>query len=208
MAHEMGHAKLIQRGFRKIVLNGVARCSQMTRGLRSIRLSARESKRGFPLVETLAAVAGPLARAACKLAAKYMRQEEFAADRLAAEICGPSACIRAMRATVIASVKGANLTFRERLMHLERNESFTEWLRSRLTPATEEERAELTAKGFADRQSSALVRHPSPSDRLAMWGDDSCESPTSDEPATGLIKDPDFVAKRLADEIERVIGGI
>lgn len=204
IAHELGHAKLVMRGFRKIVLNGVGRCWQIASGLASMRYAARQEGKRFYLAEFLNWIAKPLAKLATRLAAAYCRQEEFEADRLAADTCGPAACRSAMRTTVLAGVKGADLTFSERLMHLERDESFTDWLRTRLTPMTDEERADLEAKSAKQDERDEFDTHPSYSERMAMW---ECteEAESDSEPAIDLITDPDFVARKLATEIENII---
>jgi len=204
LAHELAHARLVQRGFNSIILKGVQRCIQMAQGLGGICESVREEKKRFYLAEFLENTARQLSKSAVRIVSSYRRQDEFAADQLAAEICGPGACKSMLHAIVIANVKGYDLTLRERLMHLERDESFTDWLYTRLTPASDEERAELEIKGIDKRERSEYDSHPVPADRFAMWGEASY-SPENDNPAIHLIKDPDYIARKLTDEIERII---
>ncbi|MCE5323264.1 M48 family metalloprotease [bacterium] len=203
MAHELSHAKLINRGYRNVVINGTYRCIQMSQELSSLCSSVHEAKQRFYLAEILSGIAGQFAKLALKLVSAYMRQDEFAADRLAARICGAGACKSALLATDIASIKGRDLTFKERLMHLERDESFTDWLHARLSPADGEERTELVNKTLANSKPGDFNTHPTTADRLAMWGEG--EISEAGEPAISLIRDPDFVARKIADEIERVI---
>jgi Zn-dependent protease with chaperone function len=88
MAHEMAHAKLVRRGLKHTLNGGLARTVRVAGGLSELVEAYRRSKQEFFLATQWLRAAGGLAALAARLVAKYSRQDEFEADRGAAELCG------------------------------------------------------------------------------------------------------------------------
>lgn len=204
IAHELAHAKLIQRGHRYWVAYGVTRVCRLAGALDCMGSGPDGSGPQPLLARALSLVVHPLGKAACRLYGTYSRQEEFAADQVAAEVCSPALFRSSMLRSLITSYKAHDLSWRHRIMHYHREKSFSDWLRSRLSPDSDDERVKIEEKIFKTDAPDEYSTHPLPADRLAMFPDTDSQHSFS-EPAITLLTDPDDVAKRLIAEIERVV---
>src|SRR3989442_10570797 len=74
-----------------------------------------------------------LTRRAARLVATYSRQDEFAADRGAVELCGAGAIKSALGRLEVLDEAASSLPWSERLARLQPGEAFTAWLLSELT---------------------------------------------------------------------------
>ena len=88
LAHEMTHAKLIHRGYRNWVWGVQSRVRNLAVALWTEVNTARRTKRSSSVAQALFAVVDRLVRISTRLIATYSRQDEFAADRGAAGLCG------------------------------------------------------------------------------------------------------------------------
>src|SRR3989475_7959451 len=133
LAHELAHARLVQRGFSRWLKRGLARLGQVTTELSACAAAYRQANATSDLAETTGRVFDGLTRRAARLGATYSRQDEFAADRGAVERCGPAPIKSALAP---AEGVGAVITrppWMERLARLQPGEAFTTWLRDELT---------------------------------------------------------------------------
>ncbi len=198
LAHELAHARLVQRGFSRWLKNGLARLGQVTSELSASAAGYREAGKRSHLAETTVRVFDGLTRRAARLVATYSRQDEFAADRGAVELCGATAIRSALiRLEVLADVVSA-LPWSERLARLQPGEAFTGWLVSELAGSDRGGRQE-SLRHAVDPYST----HPALCDRLAALP--AQDAPLRDtRPGIALLADPDRVAGRLIAEIQRV----
>src|SRR5438132_3300900 len=133
LAHELAHARLVQRGFSRWLKKGLARLSQVTTELSACAAAYRQANARSDLTETTLDVFDALTRRAARLVATYSRQDEFAADRGAVELCGAAAIRSALaRLEVLDDVLG-RLPWSERLARLQPGEACTAWLVNELT---------------------------------------------------------------------------
>src|SRR5262249_39603822 len=80
LAHEMMHAKLVQRGFTLGLRSGLSRAGRWARGLRGHAEAARRARKSAELTQAFLSCADWLARNCARLVAACSRQDEFAAD--------------------------------------------------------------------------------------------------------------------------------
>ena len=199
LAHELAHARLVQRGFSRWLKKGLARLSQVTTELSACAAAYRQADARSDLAETTMRVFDALTRRAARLVATYSRQDEFAADRGAVELCAAGAVRSALGRLDVLDEAASGLPWSERLARLQPGEAFTAWLVS-----------ELTGPGRGDSPESLrhaldpYSTHPAPRDRLAALSAEDA-SLRDTRPGIALLVDPDRVAGRLAAEIQGVI---
>jgi len=132
LAHELTHARLVQRGFSRWLKKGLARLSQVTTELSACANAYRRANARSDLADTTFQAFDGLTRRAARLVATYARQDEFAADRGAVDLCGAAAVRSALsRLEALDDVVSA-LPWSERLARLQPGEAFTAWLVSEL----------------------------------------------------------------------------
>src|SRR2546425_12855370 len=87
LAHELAHARLVQRGFSRWLKKGLARLSQVTTELSACATAYRQANARSDLAETTMRGFDALTRRAARLVATYSRQDEFAADQIGRASC-------------------------------------------------------------------------------------------------------------------------
>lgn len=198
LAHEMAHAKLVQRGLTRWLNRGMARLSRVASELAAHAASYEEAKEPSDLANEARNIFKPLAVRAARLIATYSRQDEFEADRLAAELCGTAAIGSALTKLKRLNDTLARLPWSERLARVQPGERFGEWLVRELTRATAGQ-TPLPAHAV-----DPYSTHPSTRDRIAALPPGG--APAADtRSGTALLADPDGVAERLVAEIHRVV---
>ncbi len=140
-----------------------------------------------------------LTATAARLVAAYSRQDEFEADRGAAELCGAGPMRTALQRLESMHEKLERMPWRERVAQLELDGSFSAWLVEELKLAP---RVETDAVTHHARDPYST--HPSLVDRIAALPPDDGR-PRNDAPAIGLLADPDRAARDLMAEIQRVL---
>ena len=167
MAHEIAHAKYVRRGYQGFLMRGLFRLSRCAGALEAIRdhddnhVAARVTARIIGFFPSW------LSKTAGKLIAACSRYDEFLADRVAAEICGPAPCREALLAVNVVGHQADKIGYRERLLHLEREGSYADWLRDRLRVTTDDKRLEIEARALERAERHELSTHPALPDRLA-----------------------------------------
>ena len=202
LAHELTHARLVQRGFSRWLKKGLARLSQVTNELSACAAAYRQANRKSDLAETTVRVFDGLTRRAARLVATYSRQDEFAADRGAVELCGAAAVRSALVRLDALDDVVSGLPWSERLARLQPGEAFTAWLVTELAAPNRAAGGGGAAKSL-HHAVDPYSTHPALRDRLAAVPAD--DAPLRDtRPGVALLADPDGVASRLVTEIQRV----
>ena len=199
LAHELAHARLVQRGFSRWLKKGLARLTLVTTELSDCAAAYRQANARSDLTETTVRVFDALTRRAARHVATYSRQDEFAADRGAVELCGAAAIRSALARLEVLDEVVTRLPWSERLARLQPGEAFTAWLVNELTGPGGGDGGESLAHAV-----DPYSTHPALRDRLAALPAD--DTPLRDSrPGIALLADPDSLAGRLAAEIQRVI---
>jgi Zn-dependent protease with chaperone function/tetratricopeptide (TPR) repeat protein len=199
LAHEITHAKLVQRGYKSWLNRGLARMGQLAWRLSARVEGCRRIKKSPGLAGMLFNVADRHTRLAARLVAACSRQDEFDADRGAAALCGAGAIRSSLLKLDPLAERARRLPWNERVARLQLGEGFTHWLVD-----------ELASASFAPAQAEKpnlffkYSTHPSIADRLAALPSDAGDSPNQPVPAINLLANPDKVAETLISEIQKV----
>ena len=201
LAHELTHARLVQRGFSRWLKKGLARLSQVTNQLAVCAEGYRQANAWSDLADATFKVFDRLTRRAARLVATYSRQNEFEADSGGVALCGAAAMRAALTRLEDLDDRVHALPWNERLARLQAGGAFTTWLVGELSSSGREAgRSNLPLPHAVDHYST----HPNLRDRLAALPAD--EAPLRDaRPGVALLADPDAVAARLIAEIQRVV---
>ena len=200
LAHEMMHAKLVQRGFNQLLRTGLSRAVRLACGLMDRASAARRARQSAEVTRAFLGCADWLARNCARLVAACSRQDEFAADLGAARVCAPGMLQSALMRLEHIGRNTARLPWRERVAQLQSGEGFGNWLVKELwSPASvapEQVKAELRSK---------YSTHPTLSERLAAMPPLDARISLSRTPALSLLAQPDDAAEKLIAEIQRVV---
>ncbi|MCX6955703.1 MAG: M48 family metalloprotease [Verrucomicrobia bacterium] len=199
MAHEMTHAKLVRRGLKHWLNAGLARTVRVASGLAEVVDAYRRAKVDFTVATALLHGAGALAGLAAGLVAKYSRQDEFEADRGAAELCGANPLRTSLQRLEAMQEKLARLPWPERVAQLQLDESFSRWLVRELALQPPDPAHEAPPEAR-----DPFSTHPSLRDRIAALPAVTATA-RDDTPAIGLLAEPDRIADQLIAEIQRVL---
>ena len=198
LAHELAHARLVQRGFSRWLNKGIARLAAVAQQMSGYAAERRNADKRSDLAEWGTKLFDALTVRAARHVATYSRQDEFEADRTAAETCGPFAMRSALITLHGLDDATSRLPWGERIARLQPGEKFTHWLVAELARMAITD-ADEPVRHAADPYST----HPTLRDRISALAPDDR---TIGSAATGveLLADPDGVAARLVAEIERV----
>jgi Zn-dependent protease with chaperone function len=202
MAHELAHARLVRRGLSRWLNKGLGRLSAVTNGLVGFAEANRQSGEDSDLADGAERFFKPLTLRAARLVATYSRQDEFEADRLAAGVCGAGTLRSALTRLEFLDAALQRLPWNERLARARSGEHFTEWFVGELARAGDGVESDLVR-----HTPDPFSTHPSMRDRLAaLPRADGADGPHRDAPSgVTLLADPDAIATRLMDEIDRVV---
>ncbi|HPP73610.1 MAG TPA: M48 family metalloprotease [Armatimonadota bacterium] len=203
IAHEMAHAKLFERGYGNWVANAMARTGQLAYLLGDLVYKARSEDKKFYLAQVLWQVNKIIARNGNRLVATYRRQHEFAADQVAAELYGNNNNCNSLIKMAVAIYMNNRLSWQDIIAQTQRDGSFCQWLLTKLTPESEEERKEIEQKVLYGEERSEYDTHPILADRIVSLPETDEESPYS-EPAIVLLNNLDDMAIRLINHIEHI----
>lgn len=200
LAHELAHAKLIQRAFKNWLGSGLARAGRIIQGLSGMAHAHRQAKDFFATVELILRVADRLTLWCARLVSAYSRQDEFEADRGAAELVGSAPLRSSLQRLDRLHLLLDRLPWNERRAQIKSEEGLSRWLVRELAAVAELAPADETAPLAYNPYST----HPATSDRLAALPADG--STLHDSPnGLGLLAQPDKVALQLVIEIERTL---
>ena len=199
IAHELAHARLVQRGFSRWLNRGLARLGRTAAELSARAAVRREAKQSPRLAHAVLRVFDPLATRAARLVASYSRQDEFEADRGAAECCGAAWLRSSLIKIDRLNREVERMPWSERLARMQPEDRFSSWLVAeigRLMANVDE--------AIVGHDVDPYSTHPSLADRLAALPADGRPVPAG-RPGLELLAAPDVVAARLAVEIQRVV---
>lgn len=197
MAHELSHAKLINRVLHQWLNGGLRRAARLSDALAAAADAGREQKKRSYLAEGIAAIGDRLTRVCARLIATYSRQHEFAADRGAADLCGSVAMASALRRLGPLATKADRLGWAQRMAAAHSPTGLGQWLAAELRAGPDETADDEDVATPRDRYST----HPSIPDRIAALPSDAAPRPPSGC-SLSLLADPDRVARQLAQAIE------
>ena len=198
LAHEMMHAKLVERGFRQLLAGGVGRAARLTNSLSAQLAEGRRAKRSQNFGELFRRGADTLTRQAARQVAACSRQDEFAADRGAARITTADAIRSSLLKLEDLNRLASRLTLRERVAQLEAGGGFSEWLIRELAATKPTAQAEAKIEAF-----NKYSTHPSLHDRLAALADFPAQPLPDSPPAVTILSQPDEVAEKLIKAIQK-----
>lgn len=199
LAHELAHAKLINRSFKRWLNFGLGRAAKLTGQLAGTVDWARQQKKEFFLAEKLFAGSDRITRWCARLIATYSRQDEFDADRGAAELCGAGALKTSLLKLDALEDKLTRLPWNERMAQIQSDEGLSPWLVKELSLDGPPVQSDTEKLSIANPYST----HPSNRDRLAALADFSDADPQNAPSGITLLADPNGIARELAAEIER-----
>jgi Zn-dependent protease with chaperone function/tetratricopeptide (TPR) repeat protein len=181
--HEMAHALLVQRGAKKVGVQGVSRFIRLVEETRDLA-QREEPVEGeiwgrFWTADLLARVGALLAAAGVRTYALYSRQDEFDADRSSAALCGGAAFGDALLNSAMLDAKAADFSWHDCVMQSQREGSYTEWMRGKLRIQDEKERAKLRREAIDRDRRSHYSFHPTIEDRIAQVQDEAAGSPVT-----------------------------
>lgn len=202
LAHEIAHARLVQRGFSRWLRKGLIRLARLSREVSNHADVCRAENQRSDLANLLSKGFMSMGTRAVRLVETYSRQDEFEADRGAAEICSAVAMRSALRRLESLSPDVARLPWNERVARVHPDESFSEWLSGQLARADDDDRGEIPEHAV-----DPYSTHPALRDRLAALSPE-CEVVLDSQPGITLLAEPDRVAERLMTEIQRVLADL
>jgi heat shock protein HtpX len=204
VAHELAHARLVQRGLHRLVGTGVARLCAVTDDLRELIEEVSRTERGRTPqgAQMLFGLLTPLAARACALHALGSRSQEFAADRLAASLAGAEPLRRALRK--IRSMASAPWQPRGRDWNarLHSDDDFATWLRREYENALSAEAVEDAAGPEAPI--SRFSTHPPMPERLAALAEVASTTAVS-IPKEPLLREPRRLAGHLLEQTDATL---
>lgn len=198
LAHEMAHAKLVERGLKSWLARGLGRISMLEKGLGECVEAYHAARQTFHLAEMLRKWANFMLALAARQVSAYSRQDEFEADHGAALFAGSRPLKTSLLRLETIEPKLGRLPWSERIGRSETEASFSGWL-------VEELRMDLPEDSQIDAEFAhdPYATHPSLPDRLAALPDAPGRTENTAS-AMGLLADPDRVATSLIEETLRI----
>jgi heat shock protein HtpX len=197
LAHEITHAKLVRRGYKKWLNRGLARMIQLAQGLNSHVSTFRQAKQTVQPGALFFSTIDSLTRSAARFVAGCSRQDEFDADRGAAALCGSGALRSSLIKMDPLSEQSARIPWNERVARLQSGRGFAQWFVEEL--AANLKGSQEIKKGHFFKYST----HPSLHDRLAALPTTNDTPPSSTTPALFLLHDADKAAESLIAVIQQ-----
>jgi Zn-dependent protease with chaperone function/tetratricopeptide (TPR) repeat protein len=200
LAHEIMHAKLVRRGYKRWINGGLRRSAQLANGLSLHIETARRAKNSSGLANRFLSITDSLTRWAARLVAGCSRQDEFSADCGAARISGAGSIRSALVKVESLSLIATRLPWRERVAQLQSGVGFGQWLIEELATA-DQTQSPQAANAFSNKYST----HPTLKDRLAALPEACVGTRIDANPGLGLLAEPDAAAEKLISEIQRTV---
>jgi heat shock protein HtpX len=200
LAHEMTHAKLIHRGFRNSLWAAQARIRKLAMALWAEINTARRAKQSSKLAHALYVVVDRLLRLCTRLMAAYSRQDEFDADRGAAELCGAGVMKSALAKLESLHGISSRLPWNERVAQLQQPSGYSQWLLQEITNSATGRAGQVTDVLF-----NKYSTHPSIPDRIAALPEDGRSFAGDSSSAIQFLADPDKIASKLLAELQRLM---
>ena len=200
LAHEMTHAKLINRGFRNWLWAGQSRIRNLAILLWNDISAARRAKQSSSVAHSLFVPIDRLLRLSTRLTASYSRQDEFEADRGAAELCGSAVMKSALSKLESLHQITSRLPWNERVAQLQQTQGYSQWLLHEIAQGSPVQAADSNQVVFDKYSTHPLIR-----DRLAALPEDHVQPATDSPSGIQLLAHPDDVAMKLVTELQRLM---
>lgn len=201
LAHEMMHAKLVQRGYKSWLNKGLGRICQLAGILGQDVEAAQRAGQSQLFAPLFHRLADGFARSGTEAVAACSRQDEFDADRGASQLCSSTALRSALLKLEGLDRCANRLPLNERLARLHSGAGFSQWLVAQLAVD-----AQSPATDAASHYASKYSTHPALPDRLAALPTDATEPQINATPAITLLAHADALAARLITRIQEVLG--
>lgn len=198
LAHEITHAKLVQRGYKKWLNRGLMRMGQLAGGLNAHVETLRRGNQTVEPAPILFHAIDCITRNAARFVAGCSRQDEFDADRGAAVLCGAAAIRSSLVKLEPLAQHSARIPWNERVARLQSGQGFAQWFVAELASA-DFKRAEKAKPELFFKYST----HPSLADRLAALPESTDATAHDSTPAIFLLQEPDKAAETLIAEIQK-----
>ncbi len=204
LAHEIMHALHVQRGATHWLRGGMVRIQQLTLKLKAVAEGARQRGSTAETAEEFWKLSQKLARQCTRLVAACSRQDEFDADRGAAELCGTEVCRSALITTEKLGVLSHQIPLRERVARRQMGVDLKNWLVAEFVQAHDV--GNPAGKGpengvEMDSTLNPYSTHPTLADRLAALPPVPGRRSVNGEPGLSLLTNPESVADRLFDTL-------
>ena len=201
LGHELMHARRVQRGAALWFRSGLLRIQQLALNLKALIAEARGQNQKAQLATVVHGWADFLARTCTRLVAACSRQDEFDADRGAAEVCGDAAFRQALvKLHALDSVVG-RISWAERVARSQSSHGVVDWLVAELAnPYLEPDadQGEVTSNRYST--------HPSLADRLNALPLIPGKRTPDSRPGVQLLADAEPLAARLMDDYRQWAG--
>ena len=198
MAHEMTHAKLINRGFRNWLMAGQSRLRILANALWAEVSAARRAKSSSEIARMIFMMVDRLLKLSTRLVAAYSRQDEFEADHGAAQLCGAAVMKSALSKLDSLHRITSRLPWNERVAQLQQTSGYSHWLLQEIAHGNTVP-AETPNLALYNKYST----HPLIRDRLAALPPDEILPPANSPPGIQLLAHPDEIAIKLVAELQR-----
>ncbi len=200
LAHEMTHAKLINRGFRNWLWSGQSRIRNLAILLWNDISAARQAKQSSNVAHLIFVPIDRLLKLGARLTAAYSRQDEFEADRGAAELCGSAVMKSALSKLESLHQITSRLPWNERVAQLQQTQGYSQWLLQEIAQGAPVKPADSNEAIFNKYSTHPLIR-----DRLAALPEDHVPPAADSPPGIELLAHPDDVAMKLVTELQRLM---
>jgi Zn-dependent protease with chaperone function/tetratricopeptide (TPR) repeat protein len=199
LAHEIAHAQRVQWGLKHLTCWGRSRIAVLAAHLMQLEIELRRDGNRSIVACYAFRMTNHLACLTTRLLARSSRQDEYEADRGAAEMAGLVHVRSGLKKLRVVASNSCRLTWPERLARLETPSGFTPWLIGQLrtdAPADRINRPEEPIDPYAT--------HPSNQSRLDALPE-TLEIPSLDDSlGLNLLNNPEDLANRLAKEFRRI----
>ncbi len=194
IAHEMAHAKFVQRGLKRALNKGVHRAARATNAVAQLVHAYRAARIGFDSGETALTLLRWCTSISAKRVAAYSRQDEFEADLGAARVCGGAPLRSALQRVQRIAEATSRIGWPERLAQMQTPGGLGRWLAETLQSHTAQ------PAGPA-HELDEYATHPSDEDRFHALPETPATTPNA-APAVDLLEDTGELARRLMAEIQ------
>jgi Zn-dependent protease with chaperone function/tetratricopeptide (TPR) repeat protein len=200
MAHEMTHAKQINRGFRNWLWAGQTRIRNLAMALWGEVNAARRAKQTTSVAKFLFVITDWLSRLSTRLVAVHSRQDEFEADLGAAQLCGAEVMKSALSKLDSLHQITSRLPWNERVAQLQQTTGYSQWLLQEIAQGVT-----VPAEDSNQVLYNKYSTHPLIRDRLAALPPDDKPPIPNSPPGIQLLAHPDEIAVKLVTELQRML---
>jgi len=201
LGHELMHALRVQRGAAFWLRGGLQRIQQLAIHLQALIGESKAQNQKAWLATLVHGWSDFLARSCTQLVAACSRQDEFDADRGAAELCGDAVFRQSLVRLHALDAVVSRISWAERVARCRSSTGVVDWLVTELAnPCLEPDadQGEVTSNRYST--------HPSLADRLNALPTIPTRRTLDSRPGVHLLADAEPLAVRLTEESRRIAG--